>query len=44
MDNAGENRKLEQRLLSKDWKLCPTIEYKVRATLQHNHKAVAEIE
>jgi hypothetical protein len=43
MDNAGENRKLAQRLQSTDWKLCPTIEYTARETPQHNHKAEVAI-
>ena len=27
MDNAGENKKLEKRLVSSNWKLNPAIEY-----------------
>ncbi|MEM9078895.1 MAG: zinc finger CCHC domain-containing protein, partial [Bacteroidota bacterium] len=37
MDNGGENKKLVQRLNSKDWKLYPKIEYTARDTPQHNH-------
>ena len=39
MDNAGENKKLQQRLESSDWKLDPTIEFTARATPQHNARA-----
>ena len=36
MDNAGENKKLQQRLESSDWKLNVAVEYTARATPQHN--------
>ena len=39
MDNAGENRILEQRAQSSDWKLGITVEYTGRDTPQHNHRA-----
>ena len=37
MDNAGENKLLEQRMKSADWKLNPDIEYTARGTPQQNH-------
>jgi hypothetical protein len=39
MDNAGENKKLQQRLESSDWKLNPVFEFTARATPQHNARA-----
>jgi hypothetical protein len=35
-DNAGENKKLEQRLLSADWKLQVNMEYTAADTQQQN--------
>jgi hypothetical protein len=37
MDNAGENKLLQQRTESKDWKLDITYEYTARDTPQQNH-------
>ena len=39
MDNAGENKKLQQRLESSDLKLDPTIEFTARSTPHHNARA-----
>ena len=39
MDNAGENKLLEKRCGSADWKLPIVFEYTARDTPQHNHKA-----
>ena len=36
MDNAGENKKLQQRLEISDWKLNVAIEFTARDTPQHN--------
>ncbi len=38
-DNAGENKKLVQRLTSKDWKLDAQVEYTARDTPQQNSLA-----
>jgi hypothetical protein len=37
MDNAGENKILQQRAASKDWKLDLTCEFTARNTPQQNH-------
>jgi hypothetical protein len=39
MDNAGENKLLQQRCESKDWQLAINYEYTGRDTPQHNHMA-----
>jgi len=39
MDNAGENKLLEQRGKSKDWQFDWVVEYTPRDTPQHNHMA-----
>ena len=39
MDNAGENKKLHQRMDSKDWKLGIKVEYTARNTPQQNSLA-----
>jgi hypothetical protein len=39
MDNAGENKLLQQRCKSKDWKFEIKYEYTGRDTPQHNHMA-----
>jgi hypothetical protein len=39
MDNAGENKLLQKRAESKDWKLNITYEYTARDTPQQNHLA-----
>ena len=36
MDNAGENKLLQQKLASKDWKLSIKVEYTARDTPQQN--------
>eukprot|EP00957_Ditylum_brightwellii_P102446 7809157-Ditylum_brightwellii.AAC.1 len=36
-DNAGENKLLEKRLQSKDWKMALDFKYTARATPQQNH-------
>ena len=38
-DNAWENKKLQERAESSDWKLGPTFEYTARDTPQQNHYA-----
>jgi hypothetical protein len=38
-DNAGENNKLKERLLSKDWKKNIKFEFTARNTPQQNHLA-----
>jgi hypothetical protein len=37
LDNAGENKKLIERLRSSDWKMNPVVEYTPRDTPQYNH-------
>jgi hypothetical protein len=39
MFNAGENKLLEARCKSKDWRFGIEFEYTARATHQHNHMA-----
>jgi hypothetical protein len=39
MDGAGENKKLQKRSDSKDWKLEIDYEITARATPQQNHLA-----
>jgi hypothetical protein len=39
MDNAGENKLLQQRCESKDWQFAIDYEYTGRDTPQHNHMA-----
>jgi hypothetical protein len=39
VDNAGENKLLQQRAKSKDWKLNIQFEYTARDTPQQNHLA-----
>jgi hypothetical protein len=39
MDNAGENKLLQQRCESKDWQFAMKYEYTGRDTPQHNHMA-----
>jgi hypothetical protein len=39
LDNAGENKLLQQRSQSADWKLNITYEFTVRDTPQQNHLA-----
>ena len=39
MDNAGENKKLEERMNGADWKLNIEAEYKAVNTPQQNHLA-----
>jgi hypothetical protein len=39
MDNAGENKLLQQRCESKDWQFAIKYEYTGRDTPQHNHMA-----
>jgi hypothetical protein len=39
MDNAGENKLLQQKCESKDWQFAMKYEYTGRDTLQHNHMA-----
>jgi hypothetical protein len=39
MDNAGENKLLQQRCESKDWQFVINYEYTGRYTPQHNHMA-----
>jgi hypothetical protein len=39
LDNAGENKKLQKRSDSKDWKLGVTFEHTARDTPQQNHLA-----
>eukprot|EP00957_Ditylum_brightwellii_P083009 6310680-Ditylum_brightwellii.AAC.1 len=38
-NNAGENKTLEKRSQSKDWRMNPEFEYTARATPQQNHLA-----
>eukprot|EP00957_Ditylum_brightwellii_P197981 15083134-Ditylum_brightwellii.AAC.1 len=38
-DNAGENKSLEKRAKSSDWKFDITFEYTARDTPQQNHLA-----
>ena len=42
-DNAGENKSLETRLKSNDWKIPATFEYTPRNTPQYNHLAELKI-
>ena len=37
LDNAGENKMLEEQCKSADWKLNIKFEYTARNTPQHNH-------
>jgi hypothetical protein len=39
MDNAGDNKLLQQRCESKDWQFAMKYEYTGRYTTQHNHMA-----
>jgi hypothetical protein len=39
MDNAGENKLMQQRCESKDWQFAINYEYTGRDTPQHNHMA-----
>jgi hypothetical protein len=39
MDDAGENKLLQQRCESKDWQFAMTYEYTARYTTQYNHLA-----
>jgi hypothetical protein len=39
LDDAGENKKLQKRVQSKDWKLDIEFEYTARNTPQQNHRA-----